>query len=408
MSKTRILLSAYACEPGKGSEPGIGWNIARELARHHQVWVITRANNRQVIETHLNSNPVSNLHFAYYDLPAWARWWKKGSRGIHLYYYLWQIATYFVARRLHNRLSFDLVQHATFGRYWSPSLLCLLPVPFVWGPVGGGESAPKSFWRDFSNEGRRHEALREMVRWLGEHDPLVRMAAKRCALALAATEETAQRLRKIGARRVRNFSNVGLPDSDFEVLCRDGLHHDQPVRFISMGNLFAMKGFSLGLRAFARARLENAEYWIVGAGPEHASLQTLAHELGVAAKVKLWGSLSRTEALHRLQECHVLVHPSLHDSGGWVCVEAMAARRPVICLDLGGPALQIADGSGVKTAAISPEQAVSDIAEAMKQLASDTSLRTQMGESARQHAWMEFRWRAKGQQMTQFYREVMA
>src|SRR2546430_4418443 len=41
-------------------------------------------------------------------------------------------------------------------------------------------------------------------------------------------------------------------------------------------------------------------------------------------------------------------HPSLHDSGGWVCLEAMAAGRPVICLDLGGPGYQVTEESGIK------------------------------------------------------------
>ena len=44
---SRILLSAYACEPGKGSEPEVGWMWATELAAAgHEVWVITRAANR--------------------------------------------------------------------------------------------------------------------------------------------------------------------------------------------------------------------------------------------------------------------------------------------------------------------------------------------------------------------------
>ena len=38
----RVLLSAYACEPGKGSEAGVGWNSLRQVARYHDVWVLTR------------------------------------------------------------------------------------------------------------------------------------------------------------------------------------------------------------------------------------------------------------------------------------------------------------------------------------------------------------------------------
>ena len=39
----RILLSAYACEPGIGSEPGIGWHWALEIARLGNVPVEARA-----------------------------------------------------------------------------------------------------------------------------------------------------------------------------------------------------------------------------------------------------------------------------------------------------------------------------------------------------------------------------
>lgn len=66
--KLNILLSAYACEPNKGSEPGIGWNWAIEIAkRGHVVTVLTRGNNKSVItkETDLPQN----LSFIYYDLP---------------------------------------------------------------------------------------------------------------------------------------------------------------------------------------------------------------------------------------------------------------------------------------------------------------------------------------------------
>ena len=76
--RLHILLSAYACEPDRGSEPGVGWNWVRHLARDHDVWVITRSNNRGVIEAVLAHNPLRNAHFIYFDLPRWARFWKAG------------------------------------------------------------------------------------------------------------------------------------------------------------------------------------------------------------------------------------------------------------------------------------------------------------------------------------------
>ena len=60
--RLRILLSAYACEPDRGSEPGVGWNWVRHLAREHEVWVITRSNNRGIIDA--NDQPDPGVSFA--------------------------------------------------------------------------------------------------------------------------------------------------------------------------------------------------------------------------------------------------------------------------------------------------------------------------------------------------------
>ena len=66
----RILAFAYACEPGRGSEPGAGWSWARMLAGLGETWVVTRANNREAIEAGLDGLPEADrLHFVYVDLP---------------------------------------------------------------------------------------------------------------------------------------------------------------------------------------------------------------------------------------------------------------------------------------------------------------------------------------------------
>src|ERR1700756_411917 len=113
-SGMKILLSAYACEPNKGSEPGVGWNWALALARRgYEVHVITRSNNRSPIEQACTW-PDPRLTFQYYDLPRWLRFWKHWPGGIYLYYLLWQIGAYQVANRLHAKERFDCVQHITF------------------------------------------------------------------------------------------------------------------------------------------------------------------------------------------------------------------------------------------------------------------------------------------------------
>ena len=38
----KVLLSAFACAPYRGSEPGVGWNWAMALAKYNDVVVLTR------------------------------------------------------------------------------------------------------------------------------------------------------------------------------------------------------------------------------------------------------------------------------------------------------------------------------------------------------------------------------
>jgi glycosyltransferase involved in cell wall biosynthesis len=173
-----------------------------------------------------------------------------------------------------------------------------------------------------------------------------------------------------------------------------------------MGRLLHWKGFHLGLRAFAQANLPDAEYWLLGDGPEAQRLATMAEELGIAPQVKFWGQLPREETLGKLGECHVLVHPSLHDSGGWVCMEAMATGRPIICLDLGGPAVQVTAATGFKIPAHEPNQAVLDLAEVMVRLAQDSELRVRMGQAGQKLVTETHSWEARGQSLAQLYEKI--
>jgi glycosyltransferase involved in cell wall biosynthesis len=382
------------------------------MADHYDIWVITRANNRPAIDAALSGTPHGSLHFVYYDLPGWARWWKRGRRGVQLYYYLWQIGIYFVARRLHKDIQFDLAHHVTFGKYWSPSLISLLPIPFIWGPVGGGESAPRVFWTSLGARGMLLEILRESARCLFEIDPLVRLTAKRSRIALAKTRETGTRLIRLGAGRIEILGESAISQEDLNRFSKESSQEAKSIKIISIGRLLPWKGFSLGLRAFAMAvqeheQLKDAEYWLVGDGPEFHRLQGLSNRLGIACRVKFWGNLSRDETINKLQKCNVLVHPSLHDSGGWVCLEAMAAGKPVICLELGGPATQVTDKTGFKVFPGSPAQVIHDIATNMAQLAKDPILLKEKEQSARNLIASKFLWDQRKDSLSTLYKDII-
>ena len=46
----KILMSAFSCQPGKGSEPGVGWNWSVQAAKNADVYVLTRSKMKPYIE----------------------------------------------------------------------------------------------------------------------------------------------------------------------------------------------------------------------------------------------------------------------------------------------------------------------------------------------------------------------
>lgn len=406
----KILLSAYACEPGKGSEPGVGWNWVSQMAPRHQVWVLTRSANRETIEAAHTDGSLGDVHWVYFDLPRWLRFWKKGERGVHAYYYLWQAGAYFVARKLHGQIRFDLVHHVTFVNYWMPSFLAFLPVPFVWGPVGGGESSPRSFYSSFSLRGQIYELMRNLARVVAYLDPFARLTARRASLAFSTARDTERRLKSLGCRNAAIYPEAGLCGEEIRRLGTFPLRQDAPFRLLSIGRLIHWKGFDLSLKAFARFQHEfpASEYWLIGDGPERKRLERLARKLGITEKVSFWGSQPRSVVMDKLTACDALIHPSLHDSGGWVCLEAMAAGRPVVCLDLGGPAIQVTEETGIKVPAVTPEQVVGDLAAALNRLAAYPGLRAQLGSEGRRRVETLFHWHKKADFMMKVYSQFAA
>jgi glycosyltransferase involved in cell wall biosynthesis len=405
----KILISAYACRPDKGSEPGVGWNMAREISSHHKVWVLTRVNNRESIEAELEKNPAPNLHVIYSDLPGFLGHIKQERWEIHVHYYLWQLQAYKTACKLNQEINFDIAHHVTYGRYCDPSYLAFMNIPFVWGPVGGAESAPKAFWNDFGLQGRIYERLRVISRWMGENNPLTKATVKRSAVAIAATQETAEHLKMMGVQNIKMIAGqTGITEQEldqFQTLTKP--FQDRPVRFLSLGRLLHWKGFHLGLQAFVLAQLPECEYWIIGDGPQRKRLEDFAKESSSNGQIKFLGNIPRNEALSALGECDVLIHPSLHDFSPTVCLEAMAAGRPVICLNIGGPASQITQETGIRVSVDNPIQTVKEISDSMIRLASNSELRIQMGKAGQQRVSDYYTWTNKRLFMNQIYEEIL-
>ena len=342
--RLRVLVSAYACEPGQGSEPGVGWAFARAAALHHEVWLLTRANLAEGIERARRQEPDLHLHPVYLDLPGWVLRWKGGLRGVHWYYPLWQLAARGLARRMHRTIRFDLVHHLTFAADWMPVGIAGLDTALIWGPVGGATGVPWPLWRWLGWRGCLTEAARELTtrpaRWL-----FARKAARRAALLIAQNHDVAEAFPR--ARRVVVEPNVAIEDGAPAPDVGPGREPGRR-RAVFAGRLLAWKGPQLAVACLARPEASGWTLDVYGTGPEAQRIRRLAGRLGVADRVTFQGERPRADIRAAMAAADALLYPSMRDAASWVAAEALTAGCPVICLDRGGPAVLVGPGEGVR------------------------------------------------------------
>ena len=410
LSGGKVLLCAYACSPDRGSEESVGWDTATLLSeRGHDVYVLTRNSELQASRDSLSKlDPENRPILIPVDIPWVARllFAKMGKIGVDWSYFWWLLTARSVVARLHKSHVFTSTQHVTYARYWMPSPLTKLSIPFVWGPVGGGESIPNALRPYFSLQGKLFEWLRDAMRKAGASLPSVRKNAQYSAQALANTFETASEMAQLGARNIQILNSAALSQKDHFLLSNTTSRFNVTT-FVSVGRLLEWKGFQWGLEAFAKANLENSQYLIVGSGPFESQLRQKALELGLGTKVEFVGSMPRTELFSLMASSHALVHPSMHESGGYVCLEMMAAGNPVICLNAGGPAHFVDASCGFVANVHSTESVVVDIAAAMQKLASHPSLCDTLGRVGQQRVKTKFSMRAKIDELDRIHRSFL-
>lgn len=406
----KVLLSAFACRPGGGSEPGVGWHWAEEIALlGHEVHVLTRSQNVPFCERAAAESGLSMVIHGY-DLPRWARWWKSETtqRGMRPFYLLWQWRAFPFARALQTRERFDIVHHITFGAHRYPSFMGGLGVPFFLGPIGGGETSPPQLLKSAPWRARLYEFARSVGNRVAALDPFVQIQFHRARLIFCKTRETMEAIPAAMQGKCVCLMEVG---TDQSLLAQSPSSGSDSARFLFAGRLLHWKGIHFALRALALVKrdLPDATLTIVGQGRELAWLQTVAQRCGVAESVDWRGWLERSELMGLYGNNTALVFPSLHDSSGNVLLEALSQGLPVICLDLGGPGIILPDDCGFKIPAgdQTEEQVVAALADAMKRIATDQHLRSQFAKNALQAARQQT-WQASVARVYELIAEALA
>jgi glycosyltransferase involved in cell wall biosynthesis len=360
-----VLLSAYACMPDSGSEPGISWSWATHLAdRGLNVTVLTREENRYKIEPYCIAHPRKNLCFGYVTVPFKA--FKPGS-GMH--YALWQFLAVKVARSLNSHHRFDVVHHVAYSSIHVPTQLWRLGIPTVFGPVGGGQTAPPSMLAYFGSDvqaERRRTLLTKMLRYSPFHK---RWLGKMSAV-LAANNDTLELIARMGRPDVRLQADVGVA-TDYLTMEPKRFRPDaSPLRLIWVGRMLPRKALPLALDALAKVQ-HDAVLTIVGSGIEEPILREMIANRGLSDRVQWAGRrLTPEEVRAAYLEQDLFLFTSLRDTNGIQLIEAMALGLPVITLDLHGARDAVPNEAGIKVPVTTPAEVTNSLAVAIDRFAS--------------------------------------
>jgi glycosyltransferase involved in cell wall biosynthesis len=414
MRRLRILVSAYACNPVPTEQayPGealLGWNLVKELSRSHELAVITRTYNKKWIEEEVRSGNIRQVRFYYLAIPQFLSPLLKTFLGFSLYYLIWQVKAYFLARRLQKSQAFDIFHHITFNNDWMPSFIgAYLGLPFIWGPMGGGQKVPACLQKELPLRSRINENLRQAGQWFWRNTPFRRRGMRQARAVLICNEETR---RKATAPRdsIFFFPVNGIHIEEFAQMPLDSETLNREFRVIYAGRLDPIKGIALGIKAFHLffQKYPQSTFEIIGIGPERERLEKMIGRLGLEKNTRILPWLERESLLQKMSRSDVLLFPSFRDGGGAVVVEAMACGKPVIALDIGGPGFHIQPAWGFKIKPLNPSRSIQEIAQALEVLCRDHALSSRMGQAARRRAFEFYPWEKIGQELLRIYREVL-
>ncbi|MDP8240577.1 MAG: glycosyltransferase [Candidatus Hatepunaea meridiana] len=403
----RVLISAYSCEPGKGSEEEIGWSIVHEIAKRHIVWVITQASNRQLHEAAFRKEKKPDtLHFLYYDMPKWKQLLKRVTYKRLIYYYIWQIGSYFEARKFLSRQSVDFVHHLTKCMDWMPSGIALLGLPFLWGSVGS-ESTYHGIRRMFTFREWLSELFRSFVRTWGQYiDPFVRLTGKRAQIILTHTPDNLPRRHSQKAvlavqTGIHNTLSFACP----KVSYNKGEHFTA----VFAGELVHWKGAAFAVDAFLEfaSDKKDVRLMVLGDGPLHSTLRQKVELSGLSSQVEFKGYIAMNVFIEELAGCDVFLYPSYHHGLSTVVLQAMLTGLPIICIEGDAHGRMVGSECGITVSIDEGSSITQSLSSALECLYTDESLRISFARRAQEVAKCRYSYQVIGTQYEEVYQRFI-
>jgi glycosyltransferase involved in cell wall biosynthesis len=355
----------------------------------------------------MSENPNPNVKFLWVTVDSILDPWNPslGERGIKIHYVLWLSKAYRAARELCKQIDFDIAHHISWGTLGAAPQLWQLPVPSVWGPVGGGQCTPPRFLRYFG-WGAWQEILRSCYVRALRFSPGLRKTARHSRILLATNRETEKLLKKVAGEKVHRFLDCGLAaDWVPAVLPVDRTSNE--FTLLWAGRLEHRKALALGLEALAQVRRIRVRLLVAGTGVLRPTLEVLATKLGLDSRVQFLGSVPHDKMPALLQSADAFLFTSVRDSFGSVVLEAMAQGLPIVSLNHQGVGTFVPDEAGIKVPVTTPRQTVRTLAVAIETLGTSPSLRRKMQLASWNFAKTQT-WDQRAKRMSRLYAQAVS
>ncbi|MCX6723658.1 MAG: hypothetical protein NT155_00595, partial [Candidatus Staskawiczbacteria bacterium] len=161
---------------------------------------------------------------------------------------------YFVAKKLHKQVHFDIFHHVTYANDWMASYIgALLPVAYVRGPGGASPKIPKGFIDDYPLKDRFSEWFRSFGHLVSKCDPFYIIGQKKAKVILLCNNEALKTVSQKWKNKAQLFPVTGISSKELSFLDLNKKPKDNlnsKFSLVSAGKLMRIKGFDLAIRTF--------------------------------------------------------------------------------------------------------------------------------------------------------------
>ncbi len=334
-----ILYIAFSCQPNKGSEEKIGWNIPVEACKHHNVFVVTREEQRAKIEEYSKKYNFNDIKFYYIDInPIYKKIYKGSLLSLKLNEMHKKALP--LVKKICKEENIDIIHQITpiefrsIGDYGS-----IENTKFVCGPLGGGEFLPDSF-KEYAKGNMTVEYARKLLNKLSRFKYKLSGKLKKCDYIMFANRETQQYLSPLvsDVESSLYFDN-GISESDINN--NKKIRKNEKFTMLVAGRLAYRKGHSFLFDVLKEMPKDfDYELRIIGEGPMEKELKKKAKDYSISDKVVFTGRIPFDDMKKEYENADVFVMPSIRETTGAVLLEAMSEGVPIVAIDkFGAPVL---------------------------------------------------------------------